>query len=268
MKDDSSLWCENPDGCQRSMTVTHKNMSSVDNPSAKLKLKHQNLNNLPSSQVWNIFSGLTVGEISLLCNTFKKFNVICKNESFWRNKIFNDYGIEKKYGTTWRETAQRMFQINMINLNKRWIDGRTYKELLDIAISMDDIADALGLIRTIEIDEFLTDLPSDTSWEFTYIHEEKEIQDCAEENLNRQLTREELDKLEYVNSREMLVIYAAAGIYESGEYLLPGDEFHYEQFDFNNIPVQKEFILRLLDPILYVMQFSSFPISELRKFHI
>ncbi len=74
----------------------------------------------------------------------------------------------------------------------------------------------------------------------------------------------------------MLVIYAAAAIYESGihssdyeaGYLLPGGEFHYEQFDFTYIPIQKEFILRLLDPILYVMQFSSFPISELRKFNI
>nr|QBK93714.1 MAG: F-box domain protein [Pithovirus LCPAC406] len=248
-------------------------MSSITNISVeeiltKLRFNYQDLNELPIVQLKDILANLTVKEILLLCTTNKKFNAACKEESFWKNKVFSDYGIEKKYGATWRKTAQRMSQINMINMNKKWTNGRTYKELFDMA--MQEIADELNVMRMVEINKIFTEYPPCFSNKFAYLNNEQEFQDYAEVNLKRQLTREELDKLEFVNSREMLVIYAASGTYESGKRrgkdLLPGDNNHYSQFDYNNIPNQKEFILQLFDPMLYVMQFSSFPIEELRKF--
>nr|QBK92611.1 MAG: hypothetical protein LCPAC401_02490 [Pithovirus LCPAC401] len=243
---------------------------SVKEILARLRLSHQDLNKLPIVQLQSILADLTVKEILLLCTTNKKFDVACKEESFWKNKVFSDYGIEKKYGTTWKETAQRMSQINMINMNKKWIDGQTYKELFDMAIR--EITDELNVIRMTEIEKFIKDIPPFCSFEYENLRDEKEVQDYSEQNLDRRLTREELDKLEFVNSREMLVIFAASGTYESGKQggkdLLPGDDNYYSQFDFNNIPNQEKFILQLVDPMLYVMQFSSFPIEELRKFSI
>nr|QBK93992.1 MAG: F-box family protein [Pithovirus LCPAC406] len=97
---------------------------------AKLRLERQDLNRISSSQLRSVFSDLTVKEISILCGVSKKFNTICKEESFWRTKVLDNYGIEKKYGDTWRQTAINMDKVNMINLGDKWIDGRTYREIL------------------------------------------------------------------------------------------------------------------------------------------
>ncbi len=90
-----------------------------------LELRHEDLDNLTSPLIEKIFTNLTVKEISILCGVSKKFDNICKRESLWKKKVLNDYGIEKKYGATWRRTAQRMAKTNMINLNKIWINGNT-----------------------------------------------------------------------------------------------------------------------------------------------
>ena len=59
----------------------------------------------------------------------KKFNCITLRESMWRNIIRMNYGIDKIYGTSWKDTAKNLFLCNMINLNKIWIDNITYGEL-------------------------------------------------------------------------------------------------------------------------------------------
>ena len=162
-------------------------MSSITNISVeeiltKLRFNYQDLNELPIVQLKDILANLTVKEILLLCTTNKKFNAACKEESFWKNKVFSDYGIEKKYGTTWKETAQRMSQINMINMNKKWIDGQTYKELFDMAIR--EITDELNVISMTEIEKFIKDIPHFCSFEYENLRDEKEFQDYYEQNLD------------------------------------------------------------------------------------
>ncbi len=97
-----------------------------------------------------ILLSLTVKEISELCRINKTFNNVCRRESFWKNKTLTDYGINKKYwdtdakrpstkcamqssacGATWRETAKNLSLMKMINLNKKWINGMTYRELIE-----------------------------------------------------------------------------------------------------------------------------------------
>lgn len=39
----------------------------------------------------------------------------------WKRKVRNDYGIEKMYGNTWKETVRFLFEADM--------NGRTYNDL-------------------------------------------------------------------------------------------------------------------------------------------
>nr|QBK93689.1 MAG: uncharacterized protein LCPAC406_00030 [Pithovirus LCPAC406] len=110
-------------------------MSSVDEILARLRLKVEDLNTLNPSLVQGIFLDLSVGEISKLCAINKKFNDECLRESLWQIKVWADYGVDKKYGETWKETAKNMFIVGMINLNERWINGETYNEILKKASS-------------------------------------------------------------------------------------------------------------------------------------
>nr|QBK92480.1 MAG: hypothetical protein LCPAC401_01180 [Pithovirus LCPAC401] len=56
---------------------------------------------------------------------------MCGRESLWQTKVWNDFGIEKKYWDTWRKTAENLFKMKMINLNKKWVNDMTYKEIIN-----------------------------------------------------------------------------------------------------------------------------------------
>ena len=82
---------------------------SVDEILERLRLKRKDLNNLSTSQLKTIFLNLTIKEISSLCRVSRKFNRVCEDESFWKIKVADAYGIEKKYGSTWRERQPKIW---------------------------------------------------------------------------------------------------------------------------------------------------------------
>nr|QBK92818.1 MAG: uncharacterized protein LCPAC401_04560 [Pithovirus LCPAC401] len=90
-----------------------------------------NLSNLGSDVIVKYFDDISVKEVMKLCRVNKQFNTVCEKDSMWRRKVERDYGIKRKYGKTWKDTAQFLFEYNMINLNQEWINGKTYKELFD-----------------------------------------------------------------------------------------------------------------------------------------
>nr|QBK92851.1 MAG: hypothetical protein LCPAC401_04890 [Pithovirus LCPAC401] len=90
-----------------------------------------NLSNLGSDIIIKFFDDISVKEVMKLCRVNKQFNIVCKKNFMWRRKVKNDYGIETKYGRTWKDTARLLFETNMINLNQKWVNGKTYKELFD-----------------------------------------------------------------------------------------------------------------------------------------
>ena len=90
-----------------------------------------NLSNLGSDVIIKYFDDISVKEVMKLCRVNKQFNTVCQKESMWKRKVKNDYGVETKYGRTWKETAQFLFEYDMINLNQKWVNGKTYKELFD-----------------------------------------------------------------------------------------------------------------------------------------
>ncbi len=196
-------------------------MSSVDEILERLRLRRQDLNTLSSSQIRSIFEDLTVKEISILCGVNRKFNLICEDEKFWKDKVFNDYGIEKKYGETWRETAKNMSKVNMINLNAEWIDGRTCGEILDDTLN----GKALDLVfkqKNLLI-PFMGNLRRGQN-NLHSLHEEKQIQHYADIYLQRRFTDDELDDIYYIKTTEIYVIYAAVRTYQKGSIMYKGLE--------------------------------------------
>jgi len=236
-------------------------MTSVNDILEQLELKVQDLNYLTPALTQKIFSVLTVKEISLLCVTSRKFDTVCKQESLWKNKVLSDYSIEKKYGATWRETAQRMSEINMINLNKRWINGETYRELLE-----EDI-DSIFNMKTDLLSPFVNG-EEDAILQLMLSFQEETTQPIANIVLGRQFTDDELDEIYYINSREIRIVEAVIlVISDQSVPFLPGTVNAFVDNDVSNISVvPKDFILDLIDPIMYVMQFSMFSDRDLDKF--
>nr|QBK93195.1 MAG: hypothetical protein LCPAC403_03290 [Pithovirus LCPAC403] len=90
-----------------------------------------NISDLGSDIIIKYFDDISVKEVMKLCRVNKQFNIVCQKDFMWRRKVKNDYGIETKYGRTWKETAQLLFETNMINLNQKWVNGKTYQQLFD-----------------------------------------------------------------------------------------------------------------------------------------
>nr|QBK93247.1 MAG: F-box family protein [Pithovirus LCPAC403] len=232
-------------------------MTTVSEILAMLNLNRRDLNNVSLSQLETIFNDLTVKEISILCAVNRRFNTVCENESFWRNKISRDYGIHKKYGDTWRKTARNMDKINMINLDGVWFDGRTYRKILD-----DALQNGVDVFRGLQEQYLLPYVDNDEDDALFIIFEvndEKTLQNFANTFLDRPYTDDELDDILLINSVEIKVIYSAVRAYEGVKGRLPGDVLG----TVSQATQSYEFLREMIDPILYVMQFSSFPRNKL-----
>ncbi len=95
------------------------------------------------------------------------------------------------------------------------------------------------------------------------MHDEKTIQDFANTNLGKPYTSDELDTIFLIKSRAIDVIYATVFIYEGGDLYLPGDTLDYS-ITIGIYLQTYEFLREMIDPIIYVMQFSTFPHNRLR----
>nr|QBK93246.1 MAG: F-box-like family protein [Pithovirus LCPAC403] len=230
-------------------------MASVNEILARLNLNKRNLDNLSTSQLETVFLDLKVREISLLCRVSRKFNELCKDESFWRNRVLNNHGIDKKYGSTWRKTAKNMDEINMINLNKRWIDGRTYREILNDAVR--NGANVIKGLPEQHLLPYVNNNEEDAAFIIFEVYDEKELQDFAD-IADKSYTDDELSDILLANSVEINIIYTAVRTYEGVNKHLPG-----ECNTFVHKTLSYEFLREMIDPILYVIQFSSFPRNKL-----
>ncbi len=56
----------------------------------------QNISQLGSDVIRKLFDDLSYKEVMKLCRVSKQFNVVCNKEPMWKQKVKNDYGIEKK----------------------------------------------------------------------------------------------------------------------------------------------------------------------------
>nr|QBK93078.1 MAG: F-box-like family protein [Pithovirus LCPAC403] len=108
---------------------------SIDKILERIHLQPSNLRNATPQIIQKIFSNLSVGQISRLCQISHSFNSVCRGESLWKDKLWNDYGVEIKNKRTWREEAKVVFleseqfwkTINE-NINYFMTDGINYME--------------------------------------------------------------------------------------------------------------------------------------------
>ena len=93
--------------------------STIEDILRQRRMNIADLKNSNEDTIRKILLLISPKEISRLCVTSQKFNRVCEDQSFWRVKVQRDYGIEKKYGFTWKETAINLHKVKMINLNGR-----------------------------------------------------------------------------------------------------------------------------------------------------
>ncbi len=155
------------------------------------------------------------------------------------------------------EKQPKMDEINMINLNNKWIDGRTYKEILNDALQ--NGADVLTGLPVDYLIPLVGDNEEDAEYVRFELHDEKALQDFADAFFERPFTDNEIDDILLANSREIHVIYTAVLIYQGVRGRLPGDVDGMVA----QVTQSYEFLREMIDPILYVMQFSSFPYDRL-----
>nr|QBK92937.1 MAG: uncharacterized protein LCPAC403_00710 [Pithovirus LCPAC403] len=87
----------------------------------------------------SVFAYLTIGEISDLSTINTQFNLVNQNQLMWKKRVLNEYGIDYVYDDeTWEEMAKNLFQADMINLNKVWIDEITYGKLVENCLNICD----------------------------------------------------------------------------------------------------------------------------------
>ena len=244
----------------------------------------RDLSNLTSVLVEKIFSDLSVKEISKLCESNKKFNEICKSESLWKDKVWNDYGVDKKYGKTWRETARRMSITNMINLNGKWINGQTYKELLEASLPLNHFVSILQedliidvIISTVEDlqEEYQEKYGEEYPYErediaMSFLGTSQSVEDIIEESeWGINFSDEDKRKLSYITNREMKIIAAVSLSMRSSRSFLPGTVGYQHDLtrdfiiNFDN-EGDFSFFRYLVDYIPYVMQYSTFPDQPLK----
>ena len=240
-------------------------------------------NYLTSDITRKMFEYLTVKEISVSRVIDTKTNTFCKEKTFWKDRVFDEYGVTKMYGESWKQTAAEMAKCNMINLNSKWVDGRTYRQLLDD--TMKNGTDSLGMKRIELVQEMKNVSVENKNEMIPLMHHSYDISYCSfidsdgyviiEGNSNNskpvKLNMDDYLEFCHIASREMQVIYTSVrAILRTRDtsvngcipVYLPGTSFVY---GINTNP--NPFLLSLIDPIVYVMQFSLFSSQGLAPIH-
>nr|QBK94072.1 MAG: uncharacterized protein LCPAC406_03860 [Pithovirus LCPAC406] len=205
-------------------------------------------------------------EISRLCATSRKFNRICTDVSFWRMKVKQDYGMEKKYGATWKKTAINLFKVNMINLNKEWINGCTYAEIVKETLGQKEIIRYLAKFQN---EYYPDDVPSYsvfTGHKFTgkIFIPNGDMQHEITNRMDRELTDEEIETLKNVFTSEFAIIYRAFfEIEESYAIPLSRQVYFDDTVQFNGDLTQ--ILQSFIDVYPYIMLFSSLPNHDLNN---
>ena len=196
----------------------------------------------------------------------EKIKMSCGNELEWKSQVWSKYGIKKKYGKTWEDTALLFCKSNMINLGTKWVNGQTYGELLEEALESDGDLFADILLKKYELYRFKVYIYPEYVKEIR--DEMKYMEELYHDYSDNSMTQEMLDltscdDLEIVLriiTREFSVIYHAFEEIRSHYNLISarrendvrnyGDKLSDSE---NQIAHQ---IRSLVDPIPYVMMYS------------
>nr|QBK92801.1 MAG: uncharacterized protein LCPAC401_04390 [Pithovirus LCPAC401] len=259
-----------------------------------------NLSNLGSDIIIKYFDDISVREVMKLCRVNKQFNIVCKKEGMWKRKVKNDYGIETKYEKTWKETAQLLFETNMINLGHIWINGKTYQELFNEGLEsksndyFKDLYRKYDLIKIV-FPAYVTDIK--TAKEFLENDDDSSIQSYYGadmpgliklfNSLNKDILKnvDKLQKQITTMTREFSVVaHSVSEIrgsnsdYNFGLASMASEQISFEQgqdvshqFDSHTPINQAEITRRLtkfIDPNLYIMTYSFMSLYNLAEINV
>ncbi len=259
----------------------------------------KDISQLGSDVIRIFFDDISYKEVMKLCRVNKQFNIACNKESMWKRKVENDYGISKMYESTWKETARLLFEINMINLNANWVNGKTYKELFQEALKLNDnyffdlYSDQNLLpmvfpdyVNNIETAKAYAINPKETiiSWVNVYNenmtdNEKEETYDYFNRDYDNILDDEDMIKNQVLGMTREFSILAHASAEIEGRYA--DDQFGLAQLAFKdtgdedlviiadaNQKKMNERLIKLVDPMLYVMSYCLMSRKNLSLIHI
>nr|QBK93133.1 MAG: F-box-like family protein [Pithovirus LCPAC403] len=189
-------------------------MNTVDEILQRVQLKRQDLNEITPSLVQDIFTNLSVGEISRLCLLSRKFNDVCEKEALWEIKVWIDYGIEKRYSqegiqddsVSWRKTAKMLYRVGMIDFGKRWVNGMTYKEIANKEIKVDGYIYIIMEMADRRVEELVGEEIKEGDEMKTMYYNENYLQCWSQSVLNRKFTNHELGELKKIFTEEIAVL--------------------------------------------------------------
>ncbi len=216
----------------------------------------------------HIFTYLTIGNISKLSRVNVRFNLVINRELMWKDMISAIYGVNKMYGSSWKETAKNLFICNMIDLNKRWINGMTYREIFDSAVSK--CGNGRKYVKDMRYKAIckVYNFTYNGGEKISFIYDEQSLQNYAWENMNdieSKFQRKELDYFEKVMTREIAVIIASVYIFDDMNPISPLPLHILLEFTYGNRPEIPKNVKSssLFDYIPYVILFSSFTHEQL-----
>ncbi len=241
-------------------------MSDKKDPTVEdiLRQRRMNITDLESSgdnTIREILFLINPVEISKLCATSRKFNRICTDVSFWRMKVKRDYGIQRMYGSTWKETAINLFKVNMINLDKKWIDERTYAEIVKEALIQKDSSKYL---EELQYGHYPEHMPWICIYNGIIFNPNEEMQDQIANQMNRDFTDEEIETLEKVFTSEFAIIYRA--FFEiKDSIVIPLSRQQYLEDNIHFDGTLAQILQPFIDVYPYIMLFSSMQDDELNS---
>nr|QBK93273.1 MAG: uncharacterized protein LCPAC403_04070 [Pithovirus LCPAC403] len=234
---------------------------SVSEILAKIRLRKEDLNNLSLSLIQELFLELTPADISKLCVVSRHFNSFCNREPLWQNKVWADYGVNKKYEETWRKTANNMFIVGMINLNKKWINGRTYNKILETALN--EGKDGATYLHDVQIDAVMDYMDYDIDDAgylsfFPYEHNSENIRAFFTDEEYKEVD-ETIENMKIILSKEFAIIASVITILSRKYPLLPAAPTrHPTRTHYNPPPALTSIISKMIDPIPYIMQACAY----------
>nr|QBK93915.1 MAG: uncharacterized protein LCPAC406_02290 [Pithovirus LCPAC406] len=237
-------------------------MPSISEILERIRLTRGDLNNLTPALVLEIFLELSIGDISILCRASKKFNDECLRESLWKTKVWADFGVDKKYGETWRETAKNMFIIGMINLGKQWFDGRTYKQVFEKALNEGE--DGAKYLRDIQADAIMKTMDYDRgdAESFSFFPYEEFSEDIRAFFTDEEYKEadETIESMKIILSEEFSIIASVAVILSKSYPMIPGGPRLASNLGIHQNPSSTlTFIIsKVIDPIPYIMQACAY----------
>nr|QBK92492.1 MAG: hypothetical protein LCPAC401_01300 [Pithovirus LCPAC401] len=184
-------------------------INSILEDLSDIGIEEEDLGSLDPSSIEEIFLILNTKEIITLCSERRELRELCDEESLWQTKVWVEYGLDKKYWETWKETAVNLSEINMINLNGRWINGMTYKEIIEKVEERPGEA-----VKTLVRMQGKFYPKGMRFRELGASYDEMLLQYAAESSMRRELNEEELKGLNKVLTREFAIISGAFVLYE------------------------------------------------------